>query len=207
MTDTHTLAADSPIDRIFGPVAQRHTWVNMVYLLFSFPLALLYFVVVTVLFSAGVSLLVLYVGFFILAAGFFVTDVLAAVDRHLVNLFLRAGIPAPAPVRPATGNIFRRLRTMVDRRGAWKRLAYVYGQFVLGTVSFVLVMTLIPLSLILLTLPLTYGFISVTVVWPVETFDQAIYYCCFGAVFTLLSVHVLNGWAGVCRRFAQRMLA
>lgn len=207
MTDTRTLATDSPIDRIFGPVIQQQTWMNQFYLLFSFPLGLLYFVIVTALFSVGIGLLVVYVGFFVLVAAFFVTGVLATIDRHFVNLFLRAGIPAPAPVHPTTGNVFRRLRAMTMRPGAWKRVGYVFGQIVLGTVSFVLLMTLMPLSLMLLMLPLTYRFIPVTVVWPVETFDQAIYYCCFGAVFTLLSVHVLNAWAGVCRRFAQRMLA
>ena len=206
MTDTRTLAADSPIDRIFGPVIQRQTWMNLLYLLFSFPFGLLYFVIVTVLFSAGIGLAVVYVGFYILIAAFFVTGVIATIDRHFVNLFLHAGIPAPAPVPPTSGNVFRRVRGMTKRPGAWKRAGYVFGQFVLGTVSFVLVMTLMPLSLILLTLPLTYRFIAVTVVWPVETFDEAIYYCCFGAIFTLLSVHVLNGWAGVCRRFARRML-
>ena len=206
MTDTRALAADSPVDRIFGPVIQRQTWMNVVYLLFSFPLALLYFVVVTFLFSAGIGLLAVYIGLFILVAAFFVSDVLATIDRHFVNLFLEAGIAAPAPVAPTIGSVFRRLQAMANRPGAWKRIGYVFGQFAFGTVSFALVMTLMPLSLMLLTLPLTYRFIPVTVVWPVETFDQAIYYCCFGAVFTLVSVHVLNAWAGVCRRFAQQML-
>ena len=88
MTDTRALAADSPVDRIFGPVIQRQTWMNVVYLLFSFPLALLYFVVVTFLFSAGIGLLAVYIGLFILVAAFFVSDVLATIDRHFVNLFL-----------------------------------------------------------------------------------------------------------------------
>src|ERR1039457_6611432 len=44
MPDTRTLAADSAIDRIFGPVIQVQTWINTLYLLISFPLGVVYFV-------------------------------------------------------------------------------------------------------------------------------------------------------------------
>jgi hypothetical protein len=93
------------------------------------------------------------------------------------------------------------------RPGNLKRILYLFLRFPLGLASFILVAVLIPLSAGFLTLPLTYSFLPVNVLATrVETFDQAIYFCCFGAVFSLVTVHVLNSWTLMCRRFAQAML-
>jgi len=208
MTDTRTLAADSAIDRIFGPVIQAQTWINMLYLLISFPLGLVYFVVLVTMFSAGIGMAVIVVGFFILWFGLLAADVLSELDRTTINTMLGAGIPPRAPAAPAAGGVFQLMLATAKRPGTLKRLLYLILRFPLGLASFILVMVLIPLSIGFLTAPLTYSFIPIQVGFStVETFDQAIYICCFGAVFTLVSVHLLNSWTGVCRRFAKAMLA
>jgi hypothetical protein len=85
---------------------------------------------------------------------------------------------------------------------------YLFLRFPLGLAGFILVMVLMPLSIVFLTAPLTYPFIPIQIgISTVETFDQAIYICCFGAVFTLVSVHLINSWTAMCRRFAKAMLA
>ena len=208
MTDTRILSADSAIDRIFGPVIQPQTWINILYLLASFPLGLAYFVILTIMFSMGVGLLPVFVGVFVLWAGLLVTDVLANVDRIVSNTMLGAAIPARAPVIPATPNLFDKIKATVKRPGNLRRIAYLFIRFPIGLLSFSFVLILLPVSVMLLTLPLTYTFLPVTVgTTRVETFDEAIYLCCFGAVFTLLSVHALNSCSNLSRRFAQRMLA
>ncbi len=205
MTDTHAIP-DSAIDRIFGPVIQRQTWLNVAYLLLTFPLGVMYFVVMTTLLCTGFALLPVYGGFFVLLAAMTVARVLGNLDRILANGFLDAGITAPAP-QPRTGGVFRKLGTLLRSSDTWKRIMYLYVRFGLGLGSLCLVVILIPLSLCLLTLPLTYQFVPITVgTRPVESFDEAMFFCCFGAIFLLLSVHVLNAWTGMCRRFAQRML-
>lgn len=207
MTDTRTLQADSAIDRIFGPVIQAQTWINMLYLLASFPLGVLYFVILISLFSTGLGLLPVFVGIFVLWFCLLATEVLAELDRAAANTMLAAGIPSRPPAPPVMGSIFQQMAATFKRPGIFKRLAYLFVKFPMGILSLVLVTTLLPIGVGLLTLPLTYGIIPVTVgASRVETFDEAIYFCCFGAVFTLLSVHALNSWAGVCRRFAQAML-
>ena len=205
MTDTHAIP-DSAIDRIFGPVIQRQTWLNVAYLLLSFPLGVAYFVVLTTLICTGFGLLMVYVGFFVLAGALLMVRVFANLDRVLANGFLDAGIPAPT-ADPQTGNIFHRLGMLMRSQSTWKSLIYLYVRFGLGIGSLTMVMVLLPLSLGLLTLPLTYQFFPIQVAMrPVTNFDEAIFFCCFGAIFLLLSVHVLNGWTAMCRRLAQRML-
>jgi hypothetical protein len=208
MTDTHTFAADSAIDRIFGPVIQAQTWINIVYLLASFPLGVAYFVILATVFSTGFSLLPVFVGLFVLWFALIASEVLADLDRTVANTLLGAGIPKRPPVPPAMGNIFEKMLAALRQPGTVKRLAYLALRFPMGIMSFIFVLTLLPVSVILLTVPFTYTILPITVgASRVETFDEAIYLCCFGAVFTLLSVHALNSWAGVCRRFARRMLS
>lgn len=207
MTETRTITADSAIDRIFGPIIQPRTWTNVLYLLASFPLGVAYFVVLTTLLSAGLGLLPVFIGLFVLWYALLASDVLSNIDRVAANGLLGAGIPARAPAAPVAGSIFAQMLATAKRPGTIKRLLYLFLRFPIGLFSFIAVMVLLPLSVGLLTLPLTYTIIPMTVgMSRVETFDQAIYWCCFGAVFTLLSVHALNSWANVCRRLARAML-
>lgn len=207
MTDTRALPLDSAIDRVFGPVIQRQTWKNVAYLVLSFPLGVLYFAVLVTMASAGAGLAFIFAGLAIWLGMFMLVDVLTEMERRFANSLLGAAIAPRAP-EPTPGSILRRLASKARQSESWKRLSYLLIRFEIGVVSVMLVSTLLPVSLVLLTLPLTYGLVPITVGFaPVETFDQAIYFCCFGAVFLLLSVHVLNSWAGVCRRFAHRMLA
>lgn len=208
MTDTRTLVADSAIDRIFGPVIQAQTWINMLYLLISFPLGVAYFVVLVTMLSAGIGMAMIVVGFFILWFGVMAADVLSELDRTVTNTMLGAGIPPRAPAPPVRGPLHEHMLAAVKRPGTLKRVVYLFLRFPLGLAGFILVMVLIPLSIGFLTAPLTYPFIPIQIgSSTVETFDEAIYLCCFGAVFTLVSVHVINSWTAMCRRFAQAMLA
>ena len=207
MTDTHALVADSAIDRIFGPVVQPQTWINILYLLASFPLGVLYFCILMALLSTGLSFLPLFVGVFVLWFGVVVCDILANVDRAAANTLLGAGIPERAPAVRVTGGVFERMIAAFKRPGNFKRIVYLFLRFPMGLLSFILVCTLLPMSVMFLTAPLTYTILPIMIgTARVETFDEAIYLCCFGAVFTLVTVHVLKSWASVCRRFAQGML-
>lgn len=207
MAETRVVVADSAIDRIFGPVIQTQTWINIVYLLFSFPLGVLYFVVLWTLFSTGIALLPVFVGLFVIWAGLRVADAFAEIERWCLNNMLGAGIPArPAAPAPPPG-IWKRMAAAARRPGTLLGIGYLLLRFPIGIVSFTLVMVLAPLSILLLTAPLTYS--VVPMMWfgtRIETFDEAIYLCCFGAVVGLISVHVLNSWALVCRRLGQAML-
>src|SRR5436309_9576836 len=105
MTDTRTIPADSAIDRIFGPVIQPQTWINILYLLASFPLGVAYFVILTIALSAGICLLPVFVGLFALWFAFVAADVLAEMDRSVANAMLGAGIPARPQATKVNGSV------------------------------------------------------------------------------------------------------
>ena len=208
MTETRELETASAIDWIFGPLVQPQTWLNVLYLLVSFPLGVVYFVVLTTLFSAGLGLSVVFIGLFLLIAAFAAANVMADLDRVVLNTLADAAIPSrPAMDKPA-GNVLKRFEALVRSGRTWKRVGYLFVRFLTGIVSFTLVVALLPAGLALLTAPLTYELVPLMIgTGRVSTFDEAIFLCCFGAIFTLVTVHVLNWWTRVCVVFAARMLA
>ena len=56
----------SPLARFFGVVARRESWLNLLYLALAFPLGLFYFIFLIVCLSVGISLVIIWVGIFIL---------------------------------------------------------------------------------------------------------------------------------------------
>ena len=59
----------------------------------------------------------------------------------------------------------------------------------------------------LLSVPLIYQVVPVQM-WdgPVNTLDQAMFFCGLGAILTLLTTHLINAWAGLYRIIGSRLL-
>jgi hypothetical protein len=206
MTSTSVLPAQSTIDRIFGTVIDPQTWRNLLYLFISFPLGLIYFVVTVVLLSVGAGLIVILVGVPILILAFTLVRGFVVAERALLRTLLDAVVPDPAPVRRPPRLLDRMMSYLSDAQ-LWKGLVYVLIHFAFGVVSFALVMALIPASVSLLIAPLTYNLIPYYVLMtPITTLDQAVLCCSGGAILGLLSLHLLNLWAGLWKRVGVALL-
>jgi len=183
MTTTGVMPTQSTVDQIFGTVIEGQTWRNLLYLFLSFPLGLVYFVLTITLLSVGVGTIVIVAGIPILILTF-----------------------APAPKRRPTSLIDRMMSYLGDAH-LWKGLVYLLLHFAFGVASFALVMGLIPASLGLLTAPLTYQLLPMTVgMERITTFDQAVLCCSAGAILGLLSLHLLNLWAALWKRVGTALL-
>ncbi len=143
-----------------------------------------------------------------------VSDRLLSFERFL----LRSVLNEPISLERARISPERRIFAQVGQRLAegqtWKGLLYLLLRFGMGTVSLVLVLSLIPLSLLLVSLPLTYQFVSgqmfissLAANVRVTSFDQALVGCTLGATLTLLSAHILNAWTGLWKRIAGALLS
>jgi len=207
MTTTGVLQGSSAIDRVFGAVLDPQTWRNLLYLLISFPLGTLYFVVLVTLFSAGVSLLIVFIGIPILILMCVLLAGFAQIERHLLRRLLGAVLPEPPPFRNPPG-LVDLMMAWLKRAETWKALVYALLHFPFGIASFVLVVTLLPLSLVLLTAPLTYTLVPLNVfATTITSFDQAVFCSSAGAILGLFSLHFLNFWAGAWRRIGGALLS
>ena len=103
--------------------------------------------------------------------------------------------------------LFAHLGQRLAHRSTWKGLLYILLRFGMGPVSLALVVSLIPVSVILLTLPLTYqlGGIHLFGV-TIDTSDKALLCSSLGAVLVLASAHIFNAWTGLWKRVAGALL-
>ena len=205
MTETY---GNSPIDKIFGVVLEKQTYKNIGYLLLSFPLGLLYFLILIPGISLSFSLMFIVAGFPLMLGVLLLSDHLLSFERYLLRTVLNQPVFLERRQLPPHGRIFARLGERLAQRYTWKGLFYLLLRFGMGLVSFILVMVLAPVSVALITLPVTYRFGDMHIFGTtVATFDQALICCTIGAILALVSTHLFNAWTGLWKRVAAALLS
>jgi hypothetical protein len=192
-------------ESIFAPFVQAQTYLNILYLLLAFPLGLFYFVFLITGLSVGISLVIVWVGILVLLVVFAAWWGLSAFERQLAIRLLGANIPPMTRQTEPVEGIWPRFKAYLSNPVTWKGLAYLFAKFPLGLLSFVLVVTLVPLSLGLLAAPFVYPFIEVTG-GVMMTFSEALLVGIIGFGLTVLSVHIFNWLAYASGWFAAVML-
>jgi hypothetical protein len=133
-----------------------HTASNIVYLLLSFPLGILYFVLLVTGLATGVSTVIVWVGIPILIATLGLIWGFAALERSLAAHLLHIDMPAPQKKYTEHGKMMEWLGMKVRDSLTWKSLTYLFIKFPLGIFSFVLALTLVALCASLILAPLGY---------------------------------------------------
>ncbi len=195
------------IQDFLSVVIRGQTYLNILYLLLSFPLGLFYFIFLVTGLSVGLGLVIIWVGLPILLIVMLAWWAMARFERRLAQSLLRQSMP-PIQPRPSVGaGLWSRLKAHLANPLTWKSLVYLFVKFPLGVFSFVLVVALLALMLGLLSAPFIYPFVSIGLgSWKVLTFSQALLAAFVGAGIGILSLHALNWLAYISGRFAAIML-
>ncbi len=208
---------------------EKQTYVNLLYLLMSFPLGICYIVVlllglVSILSNTTIAVL----GILILLLAIFVWWRLARFERNLAMRWLHIEIRPMAPPRKERLKRLERFSAHLTNAVTWKSLVYLFLKFPLGTISFVAILNLFVLTLGftvfslpigLLVLPFLYLFRALPrrrgewreartsgegmVVDRVRLF---LLLSLTGFGFALIAFHVLNALAYVSGQLAHAML-
>jgi hypothetical protein len=201
----------SGIRAAVGVVADVQTYKNLVYLFLAFPLGMIYYVVLVVGFTLGLGLSVVVVGLGILLGTAIGLRLIADFERRLANALLGTEIRQPDDVENE-GGIVGTARAYLQASSTWRGLGFVVLKFLLGIVSFVLLLTFVGAAAELLLLPLFPGGVfNVTVNgWEIargfETTTQRAAAVPAGAVLGLVGLHVLNAFAGANASIAASLL-
>jgi len=207
MTETSPAGERDLLDIIFGPAIDGQTYLNLLYLLLSFPLGLAYFVFLIAGLSMGTSLLVVFIGIPILIGVFIACSGLGAFERLLARTMLHLNITPPL-ARPSSPDLLPKLKALFGDTATWKSLGYLGLKFPFGIASFVVLVTSFSLSVALILAPLMYRTMPIDFgLWKVDTKDEATVWCLVGAVLLLLCFHLVNGLAYLWGRFARIMLS
>lgn len=175
---------------------------NLLYLLFSLPLGILYFVVLVTGFSLGVGLAITLIGIPILVVMIFVTYILGDLDRKLTSLFLGVQIAKPEARPSEKDSASAILVAQLKSLQFWKELGYLLLKMPLGVIAFTVAVVFVTVSLALIAAPfiLTYIPDAQMMLWngfEIDTMQKALVTSALGLIVGAVSVMLINGFAKV----------
>ena len=210
--DEPVLPGPIPSGGFMTVAAHPQTYRNVLYLILSFPLGLLYFVFLIVGLSLGVGTAIIWIGLFVLLGTFLAVRGFMALERQLAKVLLRTSIPARQVSYPdrihTNQTVFEKARQLMTSRESWAGIGYLLVKFPLGLVSFVFTLSLIPISLALTVSPIVAMIPPLDMhigSWEVDTPYEAAPFAVVGVALTFFSLNIINGmawlhasWAKLC---------
>ena len=191
-----------PGDGFFSVITNPQCFRNIAYLLLSFPLGIIYFVVIVTGLSVGIGTLIVWVGALVLLGTFLLVKGFTGIERGLAAKLLRTTIPPRQTNRPTwpaeQKTAFEKAKSLFFNRETWAGIAYLLVKFPLGIVSFVLTVTLIPVSLGLMVTPIVSLIPPLDLRidrWAIDTPIEAAPFAALGLFLFFFSIHILNGMA------------
>lgn len=130
---------------------------NIVFLMLSLFMGLVYFTVTITCFLLGVGTLVIWIGLPILFATLYMVHGMAAIERNLVSSLLHMPHPDQPYGRVPARGFLRRFGSLLRDPYTWTGMVYMlFIKLPLGILSFTLTLTFLLLSAAMTFLPLVY---------------------------------------------------
>jgi hypothetical protein len=204
----HSIQTSKEVDPVLGVVVNPQTYLNLTYLLLAFPLGLFYFIFLVTGFSLGIGLAILWIGIPLLIGVLMLSRVFANLERQLTSKFLNIDITL-ADIK-LQGNLWQRAKALVTNPSTYAEVFYLFSKFVMGIISFTLVITLLATSLGMMVTPFfwqQWGWdVGIPGVWEVDSFPKALATSVVGAILGVASLHFSNGLAWLYGEYSKAIL-
>ena len=145
------------MEMLFNTTKKSTTAGNIAFLLLSFPLGLIFFLVTVIGFALGVSTLILWIGLPMLFATLVLVRGMAIIERRMAANLLNVSFPYQLHKHdmPQQG-FLKRFGNVLRDPLTWTSMIYMIVKLPLGIISFILALVLPIVSLALTLLPLVY---------------------------------------------------
>ncbi|WP_407355556.1 sensor domain-containing protein [Methanolobus sp. WCC5] len=183
-------------------VFEKQTYMNILYLLFSFPLGTAYFIFLATGLSLGFGLLIMWIGIPVLILVFLAWWEIASFERQMAIWLLGIDIPSMSLKPVGEKSILSRAICRIKSPVTWKSLLFLLIKFPLGIFSLVTMAFLSVLTLWMLMNPVIYILGN----GPAGTFQESLLLSISGIFVGIASLHVLNMLASLTGAFAKKML-
>lgn len=195
----------------FNTIWKTQTWLNILYLILSFPLGIFYFVILVTGLSLGFGLLITVLGIFILFGMLILVRAFSHFEAEFTNNMLGTQIRTPVIDSAVTG-FWKRFREKLRSPFTWKGMFFLFLRFPMGIFSFSLTISLLAASLGLISTPFLYSSPWYNVEWPnnywwnIDTLPEALVVALVGIILLFVSLFLLNFLAWGYGRVAKVML-
>ncbi|HKI86022.1 MAG TPA: sensor domain-containing protein [Thermoanaerobaculia bacterium] len=200
-----------PLAVFFGVLADRRTYLGLVYLLLAFPLGVAYFVFLASGISLGVGLFILWIGAALLLGVIGASFGFSLFERLQATWLLDAEL-GPTWQRPIDNlGFWARVKAMLANRLTWTGMLFQLLKFPLGLASFVFLVVTLSVSGVLVAAPFYYAWSPPSFGWGVhfwqaDTLPRALVCSLLGAVLLIGTLHAVKGLAFLWRKWAGLML-
>jgi len=158
-----TIAPRSLLGRFFGVYIDPLAWGALLYMLIAFVTGVFYFTWAVTGVSLSISLLIFIFGFPVALLFLLSVRGLVLVEGRLVEALLGIRMPRRPLFSHSDMKWFDRLKALVSDKATWLMLIYMLIQFALGTVYFVVLVTVLSISLAFMALPFIQLFSDIPV--------------------------------------------
>jgi hypothetical protein len=203
--------------RFFRVVIRKQSYINLIYLFASFPLGILYFVFLVSGLSIGISLTIIWVGIPILLLVVITWIGLALFERFLAVQLLKEKIPTIEISLMDDADIWIRLKRGITNPITWKSLFYLFMKFPLGLFTFIVLVTVVALTLSLVAMPILYEFMPYPQFgvslggdlpdWQIDSMGDALVAALIGIMLWPVTLNISDGLAWIHAKFARVMLS
>jgi len=150
----------SLLGKIFNVYIDPRTWGSLLYMTIAFVTGIVYFTWVVTGVSLSVSMLILIIGLPLAILFLLSVQGLALLEGRLVEALLGVRMPRRPAFAQAGLGWLDRLKALLSDRHTWISMLYMVFQLPLGTLYFVINVTLFSLSLSFLATPIAYLFMQ-----------------------------------------------
>jgi len=152
------------IIRFFGVYADARAWGALLYMLIAFITGIFYFTWAVTGISVSLSLVIFIFGLPLALLFLLSVRGLALVEGRLVEALLGIRMPRRPLFSHQGMKWFDRLKALLTDKATWLMLVYMFVQFVLGIVYFVLVVVVLSISLSFIAIPFLQEYVHQSVV-------------------------------------------
>ncbi len=161
LQDTLTTAIPALDGRLLPPQDLLAKTGRSIALLFTrFPVGLFWFIIIVTMLSVGLGTAIIGLGLVVLAALLVLTRFGASLERQLIGFFDGQPIERPYRSAPEGAGIGARAKARLTDAATYRDLLYLFLQFPMGLISFAWLAYFLFAPLFLLTLPLSYWFLT-----------------------------------------------
>ncbi len=195
------------VESFFGVALSKQTYLNILYLLISFPLGIFYFVYFVTGISLGIGLAVIFIGLPILAFMIWSAKGLMRFERLMAEAMLGIHVDEPAYYNTGSNSAARRFLLELGNPDNWKSIIYLLMKFALGIFSFTVCVSLISVSLALFLSPLILQIIMSNVGpdayfyytspfsyigFTMTPFQESLVFMTIGFFLSIITLHITN---------------